>query len=108
MDIQEKVKMNEVNEHLIRCKVGCLDHTLGITYFESDDIDEPELYLETLHAPYHGLSDRIRQAYYYITKRKPLCYDSTMISIEDAKRMRNILINYIKDYNKWLDRHDEA
>lgn len=106
MAIQE---INPVNEYLIKCKVGCLDHVIGITYFKWEEnqlFDEPELYFETLHSPYHGFYDRIKQAWNYIFKKNPLSHDCTLISIKDAEKMKHILNTFIVDYRHFIDTHE--
>ncbi len=106
LDIQE---ISSVNEYLIKCKVGCLDHTLGISYFRwegSTPLEEPELYFETLHSPYHGFYDRVKQAWNYIFKKKPLGYDCTIISIKDAEKMKDIINIFITDYTKFINMYD--
>ncbi len=94
----------------IHCTVGCLDHCIGLDYITwgGNFGDEPELYLETLHTPYHSLFHRIKMAYYHIIGKSSLDWDATLISIDDAKRMANLCRKYITDYQKWENRNNAA
>lgn len=99
MDIRD----DKINGYLIKCDFGCLDHMLGISYFkwEHESLEEPELFYETTHAPYHTLWGRIKASWFHIIKSTSLDWDATSIGYNDAIEMNKLLERYIEDYNKW-------
>jgi len=112
MNLQKQIEEQEasgtqVNDYLIKCRAGCLDHIIGISYFEHGDnwTDEPEMYFETRHLPYHTFWERVKAAWSHIWRSTALDWDCTLISYTDACRMIELLSKYKQEYEAWYDKN---
>jgi hypothetical protein len=86
--------------HTLHFDCACHDlrHTVRFSLdIGEDELDAPELYLETFLPQHRGLFGRLKQAVLYVLKRYPYTgadFDATLIRHQDVAQLKGLVAMY--------------
>jgi hypothetical protein len=90
----------------IGCQCHCPEHIVRVSYFDWQEKDEPELYLELQADNHLTFWNRLKVATKYVFGGANLSWHDVIPTHSDVIKLKTVVDNYVEDYKLYEKSQD--